>query len=145
MVSALRAAYRATTDRMAEVARSTSGSERLRKVVYESLPLDDERLREWKVWIAFWAAAAADEKLAQENAQRYREWKGLLSKLIAEIHNDPAAPALELVSLIDGLGIRTALVPSARNRRLARGTVDRWIGDLADQGSDSARRHQAVP
>ena len=35
--------------------------------------------------------------------------------------------ALALVSMIDGLGIRTALVPSTKNRRLARAAIDAWI------------------
>ena len=84
------------------------------------------------MWIAFWAAAAANESLAEENARRYREWQALLSGLIAELA-EPTHPdvlALDLVSLVDGLGVRTTLVPTAQNRRLARAAVDRWIARL---------------
>ena len=131
LLSALRAAHHATGDRMARIARSASGIDRLRKIVYESLPLDAARLQEWKVWIAFWAAAASDDALAQENARRYREWEGLLTRLIGEIRPEGRQTlALQLVSLIDGLGIRTALAPSQANRRKARRAVDRWIDQL---------------
>ncbi len=130
IVSALRAAHSVAGERMTEIAKTDSNPrERLRRVIYEALPLDAARLREWKVWIAFWAAAASNGDLAKENARRYRQWQALLTKLLADIAgaNDAPASALTLVSMVDGLGIRTTLVPSASNRRLARATVDRWI------------------
>ena len=132
LLSALRAAHAAAGARMSRIAQSEAGAERLRKVVYEGLPLDAKRLEEWKVWIAFWAAAASDPELAREHALRYREWERLLSRLIGEITTvgDADARALDLVSLIDGLGIRAALVPSAGNRRLARTTIDAWVANL---------------
>ena len=134
IVSALRAAYTDAGKRMAAIIETEAKTEadartRLSRVVYEGLPLDAARLREWKVWIAFWAAAASDVDLAQENARRYAEWQQLLSKLLATISGteDVEVQALALVSMIDGLGIRTALVPSTKNRRLARAAIDAWI------------------
>ncbi len=61
VLAALRAVYDAAASRMA-VARAADGTprQRLLRMLEETLPLDDARLREWKIWIAFWGAAAAD-------------------------------------------------------------------------------------
>ena len=116
------------------IARSDADAQnRLRRVVFEGLPLDAARLREWKVWLVFWASAASNGTLADENARRYADWQQLLASLLAEIGIVAARPdhteasALELASLIDGLGIRATLGPTPANRRLVRDTVDRWI------------------
>ena len=137
IVSALRAAYTDAGKRMAAIIETEAKTEadartRLSRVVYEGLPLDAARLREWKVWIAFWAAAASDVDLAQENARRYAEWQQLLSELIAKISGNQGVEgqALALVCMIDGLGIRATLVPSEKNRGLARAAIDAWIVGL---------------
>lgn len=136
--SALRAAYAGAGKRMAAIAETERQPRiRLQRVVYESLPLGAVRLKEWKVWIAFWAAAASNADLAQENAQRYEQWQSLLSALIADIAGRETATerAFELVSMIDGLGIRTTLAPSAENQQLAAACVDQWIVNLGRLGA----------
>jgi len=134
--SALRAAHKDAARRMMRIARSgAEAQDRLRRVAFEGLPLDAARLREWKVWLVFWASATSNAALAEENVRRYADWQGLLESLLAEIGTDADTPAqaepqaLALASLIDGLGIRTALAPTAANRRLARDAVDRWIAN----------------
>ena len=134
--SALRAAHKDAARRMMRIARSgAQAQDRLRRVAFEGLPLDAARLREWKVWLVFWASATSNAALAEENVRRYADWQGLLESLLAEIGTDPYTPAqaerqaLELASLIDGLGIRTTLAPTAANRRLARDAVNRWIAN----------------
>ena len=136
VLSALRAAHKDAERRMMRAARSDAGAQdRLRRVAFEGLPLDAARLREWKVWLVFWASAASNPMLADENARRYADWQELLAALIAEIGSAADTPAqteahaLELASLIDGLGIRTTLAPTPANRRLARNAVDRWIAN----------------
>ncbi len=134
--SALRAAHKDAARRMMRIARSdTQAQDRLRRVAFEGLPLDAARLREWKVWLVFWASATSNAVLAEENVRRYADWQGLLESLLAEIGTDADTPAqierqaLELASLIDGLGIRTTLAPTPANRRLARDAVNRWIAN----------------
>src|SRR5487761_1105114 len=39
------------------------------------LPLDDERLLNWKVWLAFWGAAVGDAELAAEQRHRYEVFR----------------------------------------------------------------------
>jgi AcrR family transcriptional regulator len=134
--SALRAAHKDAARRMMRIARSgAKAQDRLRRVAFEGLPLDAARLREWKVWLVFWASATSNAVLAEENVRRYADWQGLLESLLAEIGTDADTPAqterqaLELASLIDGLGIRTTLAPTPANRRLARDAVNRWIAN----------------
>src|SRR4051794_37879439 len=61
LVSALRAAATRTSVRFEPAA--TSGG--LQKSLEAWLPLDDERLTDWRVIIAFWGVAVAGPELAQ--------------------------------------------------------------------------------
>jgi AcrR family transcriptional regulator len=54
--------YRATIDRSSERWEAASRGE-IRAYLAELMPLDEERLDEWKVWLAFWAKAAQDEEI----------------------------------------------------------------------------------
>lgn len=133
ILSALRAAHTGAGKRMVKIAKTEFNAvERLRRVALEGLPLDTKRLREWKVWIAFWSAAAANRDLAAENERRYNEWEELLTRLIADIagQRDAAAHAVTLMSLIDGLGIRASLSPSVKTRKLVHASIDRWLLEL---------------
>src|SRR4051794_41751968 len=57
----------------ASIQRATGRSERalgadpgdLRAYLAEIMPLDEERLIEWKIWVAFWARAVSDPEIAE--------------------------------------------------------------------------------
>jgi len=109
LVAALRAAHIAAAKRMARAARNAkSDFDRLRAVLLESLPLDDERLREWKVWLAFWGASMSDFELAGENDQRYDDWQSAVQELLEPLSDTADADAEILVALVDGLGLKIA-------------------------------------
>ncbi|HIG41429.1 MAG TPA: hypothetical protein EYQ14_12955 [Gammaproteobacteria bacterium] len=96
------------------------------------LPRVDPRFQQ-KVWIVFWAAAASSQNLAVENAARYKDWQDLIARLLTECgtssqHLD--GRLYELMSIIDGLGVRLTLTPSPKNRELARKTIADWVGRL---------------
>ena len=133
--SALNAAHDEAERRMIAIAKSAlPAKERLRLVAYEGLPLDAARLREWRVWIVFWAAAASSTSLSAQNKARYRGWRKLLLRLFADIgplrKSDPETRVDELLALIDGLGLRVALDSSASHRKLARTTIDEYVARL---------------
>jgi len=108
LIKTLRAAHMAAAKRMAAVAEtSESDVQRLRAVLLESLPLDDERVREWRVWLAFWGASMSDAALAAENRRRYTEWQSLVQSLLAPLSPSAEADAELLVALVDGLGLNT--------------------------------------
>ena len=113
LISALRQVHAAAGERMAvELAWPSPPLERLRAVLEEALPLDETRLREWKVWLAFWGASAGEPALQAENGRRYDEWRGLLSALVTPLTTEAevATETCLLMSLIDGLGLRLALM-----------------------------------
>jgi TetR/AcrR family transcriptional repressor of bet genes len=131
--SALRSAHKDASRRMMKIAGSgLAAKDRLQQVAFEGLPLDKGRLREWKVWIVFWAAAASSRNLADENATRYREWRNLLSELVHEASGKRGDDTLvdELMSIIDGIGIRITLNPGQKNRNLARELIAGWVSRL---------------
>jgi hypothetical protein len=78
----------------------------------EALPLDPERLAEWRVWLAFWGAAAGNPALVEENLARYAEWRALLQTLVRDLAGTQADLPLRvdaLMGLIDGFGLQIAL------------------------------------
>ena len=87
-----------------------SHEEILLQVLLESLPLDDTRLKEWRVWLAFWAASMDDKELTKENTRRYKEWfqmvRSLIRPVVVTINLDEKTD--EIIALIDGLGVGVA-------------------------------------
>ena len=122
----LRAVHAAAGERMAAVlAQIEDPTERLRGVVFESLPLRAESVREWRVWLAFWGAAMDDAALTRENTRRYDEWSGLLETLLVPFVSEEARAfeARTLLMLIDGLG-----TDIARQKLSARGLKAAQVG-----------------
>lgn len=114
LVAALRAAHGAAFKRMVAVTKGASSDfERLRSVVLEALPLDKRRLREWRVWMAFWSVAVVDGDLAEENAKRYADWLALIEGLLSPLEKSQPGDARLLIALIDGLGLDVARSPRA--------------------------------
>ena len=132
--SALRMAHKNAALRMMKIADGDlDAKERLILVSYEGLPLDKRRLREWKVWIVFWAAVPSNQNLEKENTDRYTDWQNLVSRLLNEsgVSNEQLESRLyELMSIIDGLGVRLTLTPTTKNREIARKLIKEWIGHL---------------
>ena len=115
LVAALRQVHRAAGKRMLAAIGERSGLEALRAVLAEALPLDEERILEWRVWLAFWGSAATSTSLQAEQHQRYREWRGLLKRVLATA---PLSADIDLdrlvdqiVALVDGFGLQGVLDP----------------------------------
>ena len=128
LVAALREVHRRAGQRMIRHVGGADIEAVLLEVILDALPMDEDRQLEWKVWLAFWGRAAADERLRQEQQRRYAEWRGLLGKLLRRARPDDTAAdrrtAVDLIAgAIDGLGIQATLEPAkftdARLRRAA--------------------------
>ena len=115
LVAALRQVHRAAGKRMLAAIGQRSGLEALRAVLAEALPLDEERILEWRVWLAFWGSAATSTSLQAEQHQRYREWRGLLKRVLAtaQLSADIDLDRLvdQIVALVDGFGLQGVLDP----------------------------------
>ena len=115
LVAALRQVHRAAGKRMLAAMGERSGLAALRAVLAEALPLDEERILEWRVWLAFWGSAATSTSLQAEQHERYREWRGLLKRVLATA---PLSARIDLdrlvdqiVALVDGFGLQGVLDP----------------------------------
>lgn len=135
ILASLRASYDVTGDRArSSIANDTDHKAKLLHFAEEMLPADEERLREWKVWIAFWSAATVDKALAVENDTRHQAWAEELADLIKGAA--PAANARQeadlLIGLINGVGLHAAVNPTKENldraRRLLRGHIKQLTG-----------------
>jgi AcrR family transcriptional regulator len=136
LVAALRQVHRAAGKRMLAAIGPRSGLEALRAVLAEALPLDQERILEWRVWLAFWGSAATSASLQAEQHERYREWRGLLKRVLAGAQRDGQLPADidldrlvdQIVALVDGFGLQGVLDPE-REQLASRlnGAVDALI------------------
>ena len=133
LVAALREVHRRAAERMIRHIGRADAATVMLEVILEALPVDEDRQLEWKVWLAFWGRAAADEQLRYEQEQRYVGWRGLLDKLVRRARPGATAAdrcaAVDLIAgAIDGLGIQAVLEPAsftdARLRRAASAIVE---------------------
>ena len=136
LVAALRAVHRAAAQRMLAHLDGPDARDVLRAVLLEALPLDAVKRLEWKVWLAFWGAAATDDRLRAEQTQRYSEWRALLADLVTKARPGESATITRaavdvLSSAVDGLGMQAVLEPSAFTPRRVRSVVDTLLETLA--------------
>jgi len=85
------------------------------------LPLDEEGLLHWRVWLCFLSRAVADTALARINNGYYDEFRERLAAILKEeqaagrlnrdIDRDVTAEAM--IAVVDGLGVHAALEPDA--------------------------------
>ncbi len=135
ILASLRASYDVTGDRArSSIANDIDNKAKLMRFAEEMLPADEERLREWKVWIAFWSAATVDKTLAAENDTRHEAWADELANLIKAAA--PSANATQeadlLIGLINGVGLHAAVNPTKENLDRARGLLRRHIEQVVD-------------
>lgn len=138
LVEALRAAHFAAGARMLRAAAAAADDRtRLVAVLEEALPLDERRLREWRVWLAFWGEAVGNAPLLAENRRRTDEWHEFVGTMVVPLlpaGRSGAGAAMALVALIDGLGIRLTMGAggtATSERAAAREAVTLAVGRLA--------------
>ncbi|MBI1260282.1 MAG: TetR family transcriptional regulator [Rhizobiales bacterium] len=133
VLAALHAAYDAAGDRMLQArAREGSALDRLLAMLEETLPLDEERVKEWKIWIGFWGVAMNDNPLAIENDARHTRWREALLPLLESINPalDATYEADRLIGIVDGLGLQAAIHPTPENLTRVREVLARQIAAL---------------
>ena len=105
LLGTLRKVHSKAAIRMRAVSEHQTGLDRLRAVLHEALPLDQTRVKEWKVWLAFWSAALDDRTMAEENNRRYEEWRTVLFRLTEPVSSKPKIATDLLLSFVDGQGV----------------------------------------
>jgi AcrR family transcriptional regulator len=136
----LMATFRARADRarrQIESARA-AGTPLLEAAIDAAMPLDDERLLDWRVFIAYMGAAIGDEDMAQLHRVRVDSFtktiRGALAgeqvagRLPAAL--DPALEADRLVALINGIALQAVLRPRSFTPRRQQALIDGHLRTL---------------
>ncbi len=108
----LLAAFEMAVARVEKNVDSFSGTtiDEIKQFSVETLPLDRQRIIEWKVLVAFRAEALADSRLAEEQRARWRRFRQLFKESIESGISaghiskqvDPDQASYAIVSAIDG-------------------------------------------
>lgn len=101
----------------------------------EIMPLDAERLMEWRIWIAFWAKAAADPEIAAIQRDCVRRTRGAIKDILDDEQRkgrlidgvDCALQARRLLTTIIGMAVQVVFDvedwPHARQHALIDGEL----------------------
>lgn len=76
-----------------------------------ALPVNEEKRKEWKVWLAYWGRAPHVPALAQIHRQFYAEIETAVAEDMDGIHPDPHMAAAAIIAAVDGIGTRATLEP----------------------------------
>ncbi|GAA0575692.1 hypothetical protein GCM10010172_70550 [Paractinoplanes ferrugineus] len=128
------AAYRHVSERLVRRVRDLdldgAPEDVLRRVLHLWLPLDAERERDAKVWLAFAAAAPVSASLRPLSAEMDRE----LKRWLAEFAGVDEIEAALLLAVLDGLVVQSLVRPEPeRSDLLVRG-LDRHLERLFAAG-----------
>ncbi|MER6347055.1 TetR/AcrR family transcriptional regulator [Streptomyces sp. NPDC001595] len=109
--------------------RRTTALRRLRAAVRWYAPTG--QAKGWRLWIEGWSAALREPALRDVTRDLDRQWKAALAEVIAEgvaageFHcPDPAASALRLTALLDGLAVQLTSYTGTLSRTKAQQWVD---------------------
>ena len=112
--------------------------EALEATLLDCLPLDAQRILEWRVWLVFWGQALTSERLVEIQREQYSVWHSIIETLLnnaaaagfLDPQTDVAFATKKTIALVDGLGIRGVFDPTATTQRLIRFAVKEHIEAL---------------
>ena len=113
------------------------------------LPIDDDSRREWRVWLAFWGRAIADERLRAVHQGYYRAIVDRLAGHLQTLRNPASKAPVQtaracadaIMAAIDGVGTRATLEPDKWPPKRQRETLKSLLMPMLTQfsnGTDSA-------
>jgi AcrR family transcriptional regulator len=108
----------------------------LKAYLTELMPLDEERLIEWRIWVAFWARAVPDPEIAEIQRACILRTRGnilgimqrLAAKGLLEPSVDLADEARRVLTLMIGLAVQVMFDPDDWSPARQHGLID---GELA--------------
>jgi AcrR family transcriptional regulator len=126
----------------------------LRSYVAELMPLDEARLIEWKIWLAFWARAVADPEIAAMQRSCVKRARAGILEVLRRLEGagelapglDVAAEARRTLSLVMGMAVQVMFDandwPAERQRDQLEGEIGRLY--RRGRGPDAALAADAV-
>jgi AcrR family transcriptional regulator len=92
----------------------------LKAYLTELMPLGEEQLIEWKIWVAFWARAVADPEIAEVQRNCILRTRGNILKIMRDLASkgalspdvDLADEARRILTLMLGLAVQTLFDPA---------------------------------
>ncbi len=109
------------------------------KRVAAYLPLDEKRHAEWRVWLAFWGRAIADERLRDVHRGYYDAIIDRLTVRLRVFRGDATASegsvrrcANALVAAVDGIGTRATLEPERWPAERQRDTLETLLRPMLE-------------
>ena len=137
--------------RMQDATKDVEGLVRLRGLVLAALPLDDERLLEWRVWLAFWGRAFPAPRLRQEQQLRFSHWRNAIRRAIDDaVTLGDISPTLSaeietnsLVATIVGLSVETIVAGNRIDSDAMIAVIDRHLAGLLP--TDRSNRVSGTP
>jgi AcrR family transcriptional regulator len=139
LVAVQRLAGEASVARIQSCFERFEGRALIEEVVLTVLPLDEPRRGEWRLWLAYFARAAAEVELARVQRDYYSSWRTDLRRA----YRFASGPGREIsraelergtdaaMALIQGLGVlgmfEPAGISAARQKQLVRAHFDRWL------------------
>jgi AcrR family transcriptional regulator len=121
LLAAFRRAADTVMDRTARQRVGGPPRSLLRWFCRNTLPLDDGRRAELRVWFAFLGHALARPELAAAQREVYEQWRAVLAGILDQAvergelapDHDVAAEAAALAAFIDGLALQAIFDPTA--------------------------------
>lgn len=88
---------------------------KLATAITETLPIDEQERRDWRVWLAFWNRATNSPQIANHCRALHGEWRDVLADGVRDSTTTDQAEidhrTQHLLALIDGLGVHMLLEP----------------------------------
>ena len=112
--------YNSSIDRANERSEAAAARGDLKAFVVELMPLDEERLIEWKIWIAFWAKAVPEPEIAEVQRACVQRARGNILRVMQLLQSQGAlAPKLNLedearrlLTLLMGMAVQVIFDPA---------------------------------
>lgn len=146
MVAALRDASIGYTATATTASRALPRArDQLMSLIDAALPSTPGSLRNWRLWMEYWARASHFEELAELHSERYGEWRLTFEEIISagvasgEFRPvNPAGTALVIVALLDGLGLQAVIGDSAVTVDTAHDVLRDYVTSLASSSESPA-------
>lgn len=146
LLGGLRRAGEIAGRRQREINTSLLGRQALEAILEEELPLDNRRLALTRIFVFFYAEAAADENIrhvVDGYLSKWREQTETAVRASQELGDldssiDAASVATDLVALTDGLSIQAMFNPALLERLRRSSPIREWVNRLAPGARDSA-------